>query len=135
MNMYKKFRAVALILLSAVVASAIYLFLHAKDDLYGNFTYRHAKQKVEYRGEFGTAGRTDVVGEALGLERAYQHECCKTSLETADETLAWYEDSSDQALAVNDLKVEAVPEPETYAMLLAGLGALGAIARRRKSGD
>jgi len=28
--------------------------------------------------------------------------------------------------------VAAVPEPETYAMLLAGLGVLGAIARRRK---
>jgi hypothetical protein len=29
--------------------------------------------------------------------------------------------------------VAAVPEPETYAMLLAGLGLVGAIARRRKS--
>lgn len=27
----------------------------------------------------------------------------------------------------------AVPEPETYAMLLAGLGVLGAVARRRKA--
>jgi len=26
-----------------------------------------------------------------------------------------------------------VPEPETYAMLLAGLGLVGAIARRRRS--
>lgn len=29
--------------------------------------------------------------------------------------------------------VAAVPEPETYAMLLAGLGILGAVARRRKA--
>jgi PEP-CTERM motif len=27
----------------------------------------------------------------------------------------------------------AVPEPETYAMLIAGLGVLGAVSRRRKS--
>lgn len=30
------------------------------------------------------------------------------------------------------VSVTAVPEPETYAMLLAGLGVMGAIARRRK---
>jgi hypothetical protein len=37
--------------------------------------------------------------------------------------------------AINDsfgLRVDAVPEPETYAMLLAGLGLLGFAARRRK---
>jgi hypothetical protein len=27
-----------------------------------------------------------------------------------------------------------VPEPETYAMMLAGLGLLGVVARRRKQG-
>lgn len=32
-----------------------------------------------------------------------------------------------------DLHVTPVPEPETYAMLLAGLGLMGAIARRRKA--
>jgi PEP-CTERM motif len=33
----------------------------------------------------------------------------------------------------NHAFITAVPEPETYAMLLAGLGLMGAIARRRKS--
>ncbi|MBK9347983.1 MAG: PEP-CTERM sorting domain-containing protein [Burkholderiales bacterium] len=40
-----------------------------------------------------------------------------------------------RTLNVDDLKitVTSVPEPETYAMLLAGLGLIGAVARRRQS--
>ena len=38
-----------------------------------------------------------------------------------------------KTLSVGALSVAAVPEPETYAMLLAGLAALGLVARRRKS--
>jgi hypothetical protein len=34
--------------------------------------------------------------------------------------------------ALDNVSVTAVPEPESYAMLLAGLGLMGAIARRRK---
>jgi hypothetical protein len=30
------------------------------------------------------------------------------------------------------LKVTAVPEPETYALMLAGLGAVGFLSRRRR---
>jgi hypothetical protein len=33
-----------------------------------------------------------------------------------------------------NLQVTAIPEPETYALMLAGLGMLGAVARRRKAG-
>ncbi|MBA5637318.1 PEP-CTERM sorting domain-containing protein [Duganella sp. LX20W] len=33
-----------------------------------------------------------------------------------------------------DINVAAVPEPETYGMLLAGLGVVGWLARRRKAG-
>ena len=35
--------------------------------------------------------------------------------------------------ATDSYTVTAVPEPETYALLLAGLGLMGSIARRRKS--
>ena len=37
------------------------------------------------------------------------------------------------ATYAGNLHVTAVPEPETYAMLLAGLGLVGAIARKRKA--
>ena len=36
-------------------------------------------------------------------------------------------------VSVNVTEVSAVPEPETYAMLLAGLGLMGFLARRRKA--
>lgn len=36
------------------------------------------------------------------------------------------------ALDTNSLTAAAVPEPETYAMLVAGLGAIGFLSRRRK---
>lgn len=35
---------------------------------------------------------------------------------------------------VGEAVVAVVPEPETYALLLAGLGAVGAVARRRRTG-
>ncbi|ELX08443.1 hypothetical protein Jab_2c04920 [Janthinobacterium sp. HH01] len=37
-------------------------------------------------------------------------------------------------LAITDLSVTPVPEPETYLMLLAGLGLMAGLARRRRNG-
>ena len=37
------------------------------------------------------------------------------------------------ALAINDVTITPVPEAETYALMLAGLGLVGFMARRRKS--
>jgi len=39
-----------------------------------------------------------------------------------------------RAFVMDNLSVSAVPEPETYALMLAGLGLMGAITRRRKAG-
>ena len=39
----------------------------------------------------------------------------------------------DEGWGLNSATVTAVPEPETYAMFLAGLGLVGAIARRRRA--
>lgn len=41
--------------------------------------------------------------------------------------------TADEGWGLGGFKVTAVPEPETYAMMLAGLGLIGAIARRRRS--
>ena len=40
--------------------------------------------------------------------------------------------SLDTITAYRDFTVNAIPEPETYAMMLAGLGLMGFVARRRK---
>ena len=44
--------------------------------------------------------------------------------------LATYADTGNMGLL--GYEVASVPEPETYAMMLAGLGLVGAVARRRK---
>ena len=45
--------------------------------------------------------------------------------------ISWGERVSYDNVVVTDYTLAPVPEPETYAMLLAGLGLLG-LARRRK---
>ena len=45
---------------------------------------------------------------------------------------AWQSGLAFDGITVAGVPVGVVPEPETYAMLLAGLGLLGFAARRRK---
>lgn len=47
--------------------------------------------------------------------------------------LRWYQADSASDIRVGSFLVRAVPEPETYAMMLAGLGLIGFVAHRRKN--
>ena len=44
----------------------------------------------------------------------------------------WYDSAYNVGIDNVNFSITAVPEPETYAMLMAGLGLLGFTARRRK---
>ncbi len=48
-------------------------------------------------------------------------------------TLSFTGVQANNYIGLDNVSVTAVPEPETYALLLAGLGVMGAVARRRKS--
>lgn len=79
-------------------------------------------QFTPYRPQDGSY-LTSILGQAVTLERlGFQ------SLGMAHDV--WTE--SLNPIGVIGINVAAVPEPETYAMFLAGLGLLGTIARRRK---
>jgi hypothetical protein len=84
---------------------------------------------------FNTCGTlaNNSVATGLGLAvNTFAATGALTSLGTVASVL-----DNGQALSVYidsgyNLQIAAVPEPETYAMLLAGLGLMGAIARRRR---
>ena len=71
------------------------------------------------QGVFGIVGPTRVGNVAYDSLLIYN-----------DPVAGGDHDYNDMVIGVNF--TAAVPEPETYAMLLAGLGLLGAVARRRK---
>jgi hypothetical protein len=49
--------------------------------------------------------------------------------------LGIYSEQFGGTAALDNFSVTPVPEPETYAMFMAGLGLIGFIARRRKNGQ
>ncbi len=70
------------------------------------------------------ATNTDLVTRAQGLLNGYSNYNGPSLY-----SFTFYQSASKQDFIV----ATSVPEPETYAMMLAGLGLMGAIARRRKA--
>ncbi len=81
-------------------------------------------QNPEWLGEFVTNGQGSLTFGALSF----------TELEYSDYVNGWAVAASgfDADIAIEYSYVPTVPEPETYAILLAGLGLLGLTARRRR---
>ncbi|MDR1855309.1 MAG: PEP-CTERM sorting domain-containing protein [Azoarcus sp.] len=55
----------------------------------------------------------------VGFEDKFKYDAC-------------YKDFDDLVVFVTNVQASPAPDPETYAMLLAGLGVVGAVARRRR---
>lgn len=85
---------------------------------------------------FGTAGKwlnkaSFVALAAEGVEQAFYEIDGVNGISATKALVTPYAGSFNYAAGVLTYSVPAVPEPETYAMFLAGLGLMGAIARRR----
>jgi len=65
---------------------------------------------MNYKGQVALNGATELIFSAIGTSNSYGG-------------------------SLDNVVVTAVPEPETYAMLLAGLGLIGTIVQRRKVGS
>ena len=79
----------------------------------------------------GTLGNGSTVSQTFsvadGAAQVFSFDASFTSLASVN----WTNEAMYSQF--DDINVAAVPEPESYAMLLLGLGVLGAAARRRKS--
>lgn len=76
-------------------------------------------------GVFGFAYESGVASYTHTFGQAGQHTLAFGVADVNDYNVT-------TALAVSNVQVTAVPEPEQYALLLAGLGLVGAAARRRR---
>lgn len=87
----------------------------------------NANDTVTVTGHLAGGG---TVSTTLGVTQNFQPAALNwTNLSSADFTVG----NGSGYIAVDNVNVSPTPEPETYAMMMLGLGAVGAVARRKKA--
>lgn len=97
------------------------------------FAEDSAKVKLTKLSAFGSyGGPFNAKSPFLHFSTTFVANSSKTNIVFSDSSASSYQ--ADQVLdRITVSTVAAVPEPETYAMLLAGLGLMGVVARRRQA--
>jgi hypothetical protein len=109
-----------------------YGFLWGSPDSYNNVTFSVLNTGTTLTSQVTVNGAIQPLpGDGNQAFSAYLNFYAGTNEEITGVAFA----SSQNALETDNhsFSVSSVPEPKTYAMLLAGLGVMGAIARRRKA--
>ena len=112
--------------LSSIVVNSIGLY---QRDLNwdGNFDLENT---IVYYKDGSKASLAQIEGSLIAGDPATHVTVSSNSLNAY-----WYSDSPFISITIawNNGPTPAVPEPETWAMLLAGLGVIGSVARRRRA--
>ncbi|CAM8649632.1 PEP-CTERM protein-sorting domain [Comamonadaceae bacterium] len=105
-------------------SGAINIAVHA-GDVIGVLGWSATLQATPYHGQAGSYA-SSINGNAVSLQRiGFQARGLAHDV--------WKEENYYIGTIGLNYSTAPVPEPETYAMLLVGLGVMGAVARRRKS--
>jgi hypothetical protein len=104
-----------------------------------NFSYLATGSEIVFRLDDLSSGKTYYSGAAADNADNYAHARAwydyygKTYIGFEDQWRGGDKDHNDISFSMTNVSgIPPVPEPETYAMMLAGLGMVAAVARRRR---